>query len=69
MWYVIAIVLKLSEVSFSGLDGLYVCGSLDFFVLVDAVGGRTIFNLLGRWVSYCVCNCFYFFGVLILVRD
>ena len=55
--------------SFSGLDGLYVCGSLDLFVLVDAVGGRTIFNLLGRWVSYCVCNCFYFFGVLILVRD
>ena len=40
-----------------------------FFVLVDAVGGRTIFNLIGCWVSYCVCNCFYFFGVLILVRD
>ena len=40
-----------------------------FCLLVDAVGGRTIINLLGRRVSYCVCIFFDFFGVLVLVKD
>ena len=46
--YVIAFVLQLLNVWFSGLDGLHVCSLLDLSLLVGhcCVGGKTHFNLL-----------------------
>ena len=54
--------------SFSGLDGLYVCGSF-FFVLVDAVGAGqfSICHVVKFLIMFVIV--FYFFGVLMLVRD
>ena len=61
IWYVIACFAVVGSVV-QWLDGLHVCGSLEliFCLLVDAVGGRAIFNLLGHWAPYCVCKCVLF---------
>ena len=66
--YDIAFVSQMLEVRSLGFDGCMCSVHWIFFcLLVDAVGGKSIFDLPGGWVSYCVC-CDVL-GVLILVTD
>ena len=69
--YVIAFVLQLLNVWFSGLDALYVCSLLDLFLLVGhcCVGGKTYLKLPGCLASlrtFDVIVC-YVFAVLFLL--
>ena len=69
IWYVIAFVLQLLGVSFSGLDGLYVCDSLFCLFVGRCLGTRQfiICQFVGSLIVF-VDNV-DFFGVLIFVCD